>query len=135
MLRTNPLSTDRHMAMLRPPPYHPELQPIEKCWGVMKQSMAQPGDFPLTGLRQPLETAWTKVTSDTLKGIMKKVAHWEDYHCEQESLLDAVDDEDGRITCPEEDSIGVYTLWKGERRNDLLIHFGFIRRFESGKLF
>jgi len=26
---------------------------------------------------------------------MKKVAHWEDYHFEQDRLLDAVDDEDG----------------------------------------
>jgi hypothetical protein len=41
--------------------------------------MAQHCDFTLTGLRKNLETAWTKITSDTLKGIMKKVAHWEDY--------------------------------------------------------
>src|SRR6266699_6993894 len=98
---------DRDIAILRTPQYHPELQPIEKCWGVMKQYMAQHCDFTLTGLRKNLETAWTKITSDTLKGIMKKVAHWEDYHFEQDSLLDAVDDEDGRINCSDDDATGV----------------------------
>jgi len=38
---------------------------------------------------------------------MKKVAHWEDDHFEQDSLLDAVDDEDGRINCSDDDSTGV----------------------------
>ena len=107
MLQTNPLYKDRDIAILRTPQYHPELQPIEKCWGVMKQYMAQHCDFTLTGLRKNLETAWTKITSDTLQGIMKKVAHWEDYHFEQDSLLDAVDDEDGRINCSDDDSTGV----------------------------
>jgi len=107
MLQTNPLYKDRNIAILRTPQYHPELQPIEKCWGVMKQYMAQHCDFTLTGLRKNLETAWTKITSDTLKGIMKKVAHWEDYHFEQDSLLDAVDDEDGRINCSDDDATGV----------------------------
>src|SRR5438128_10708023 len=73
MLQTNPLYADRNIAILRTPQYHPELQPIEKCWGVMKQYMAQHCDFTLTGLRKNLETAWTKITSDTLKGIMKNL--------------------------------------------------------------
>src|SRR5713101_5406695 len=37
ILQTNPLYTGRNIAILRTPQYHPELQPIEKCWGVMKQ--------------------------------------------------------------------------------------------------
>jgi len=41
---------------------------------------------------------------------MKKVAHWEDYHFEQDRLLDAVDDEDGRINCSDDDSTGYKPL-------------------------
>ena len=104
ILKMDPLYKDRNIEILRTPQYHPELQPIEKCWGVMKQYMAQHCDFTLKGLRNNLETAWTKVTSDTLKGILKKVGDWEDYHFEQDSLLDAVDDEYGRGNCPDDDS-------------------------------
>jgi len=106
ILEMDSLYKDRNIEILRTPQYHPELQPIEKCWGVMKQYMAQHCDFTLKGLRNNLETAWTKITSDTLEGILKKVADWEDYHFEQDSLLDAVDDEYGRLHCPEDDPTG-----------------------------
>src|SRR4249920_2363394 len=58
ILTMDPLYKDRNIAILRTPPYHPELQPIEKCWGVMKPYMAHHGDFTLKGLRNNLETAW-----------------------------------------------------------------------------
>ncbi len=60
----------------------------------MKQYMAQHCDFTLQGLRDNLEIAWTKVTSKTMDGIMKKVIYWQNYHFEQDSLLDAVNDKD-----------------------------------------
>jgi hypothetical protein len=103
MLNMDPLYKDRNIEILRTPQYHPELQPIEKCWGVMKQYMAQHCDFTLKGLRNNLETAWTKITSDTLKGILKKVTDWEEYHFEQDSLLDAVDDVYGWVNCLDDD--------------------------------
>lgn len=106
ILKVDPLYKDRNIEILRTPQYHPELQPIEKCWGVMKQYMAQHCDFTLKGLRNNLETAWTKITSDNLKGILKKVADWENYHFEQDSLLDAVDDEYGRVNWPDDNPIG-----------------------------
>jgi len=106
MLISDPLYKDRNIEILRTPQYHPELQPIEKCWGVMKQYMAQHCDFTLKGLRNNLEMAWTKITSDNLKGILKKVADWEDYHFEQDSLLDAVDDEYGRVNYPDDNPTG-----------------------------
>ncbi len=68
--------------------------------------MAQHCDFTLKGLRNNLEMAWTKITSDNLKGILKKVADWEDYHFEQDSLLDAVDDEYGRVNYPDDNPTG-----------------------------
>jgi len=52
-------------------------------------------DFTLNGLRKNLEVAWTKVTPETMDGIMRKVTHWENYHFEQDSLLDSVDDKYG----------------------------------------
>jgi len=93
MLRNDPLYKDRNIEILRTPQYHPELQPIEKCWGVMKQYMAQHCDFTLEGLRRNLKIAWTKVTPETMKGIMGKVTYWENRHFEQDSLLDSIDDE------------------------------------------
>ena len=95
MLRNDPLYKDRNIEIVRTPQYHPELQPIEKCWGVVKQYMAQHCDFTLDGLRKNLETAWTKVTSETMAGIMDKITYWEDRHFEQDGLLDSIDDEYG----------------------------------------
>ncbi|QTA80580.1 Transposase family protein, DDE domain-containing [Desulfonema limicola] len=95
MLRNDPLYKDRNIEILRTPQYHPELQPIEKCWAVMKQYMARHCNFTLKGLRKNLETAWTKVTSETMEGIMEKVTFWENHHFEQDSLLDSIDDKYG----------------------------------------
>ncbi|WP_338031110.1 transposase [Desulfonema limicola] len=95
MLRNDPLCKDRNIEILRTPQYHPELQPIEKCWAVMKQYMARHCNFTLKGLRKNLETAWTKVTSETMEGIMEKVTFWENHHFEQDSLLDSIDDKYG----------------------------------------
>ena len=66
ILKHDRLHKDRNISILRTPQYHPELQPIEICWGVMKQYMAQHCDFTLDGLRKNLETAWTKVTDETI---------------------------------------------------------------------
>lgn len=94
MLKNNPNYSSRRIEVLRTPQYHPELQPIEKCWAVIKQYMAQHCDFTLKGLHTNLEKAWPKVTASTMEGIMKKVTYWQDYHFEQDSLLDAVDDKE-----------------------------------------
>ncbi len=98
MLRRDPKYKSRNIEILRTPQYHPELQPIEKCWGVMKQYMAQHCDFSLKGMENNLEKAWTEVTSKTMEGIMKKVYYWENYHFEQDSLLDSIDDKYGHCS-------------------------------------
>lgn len=95
MLRNDPMYKARNIEILRTPQYHPELQPIEKCWAVMKQYIAQHCDFTLEGLRKNLAIAWTKISSDTMSGIMEKMTYWEKRHFEQDNLLDAVDDECG----------------------------------------
>ena len=70
MLRNDPKYKIRNIEILRTPQYHPELQPIEKCWACMKQYMAQHCDFTLKGLHKNLEIAWTKVIPETMKEII-----------------------------------------------------------------
>lgn len=95
MLQNDSEYKNRNIEILRTPQYHPELQPIEKCWAVMKQYMGQHCDFTLDGLRKNLDSAWKKVTPETMKGIIKKMEYWENYHFEQDSILDSVDDRFG----------------------------------------
>ena len=37
--------------VIRTPPYHPELQPIEMCWGILKNEVARHCDFTLDNLK------------------------------------------------------------------------------------
>jgi transposase len=39
-------------SILRTPQYHPELQPIETCWAVVKNSMAAHCDFTMKNFRE-----------------------------------------------------------------------------------
>jgi transposase len=72
MLRNDPNDKSRGIEILRTPQYHPERQPIEKCWAVVKQYRARHGDFTLKGLQKNLEEAWSKVTAGTMKGGYRK---------------------------------------------------------------
>jgi len=92
LLRSDPRYINRNIEILRTPQYHPELQPIEKCWAVLKQYMAQHCDFTMKGLRSNLNKSWSKVTKKTMNGIMEKVAYWERHHLEQDELLDGVEE-------------------------------------------
>jgi hypothetical protein len=56
--------------MLRPPPYHPELQPIEEGWGVVKNHCAEKCDDTLAGLRRHLEEGVDKVTPETCRAAI-----------------------------------------------------------------
>ena len=64
--------------VVRTPPYHPELQPIEICWGVLKNEIARHCDFTMKNLLTQLELAFEKVTSHTCSEIIKKVKKIED---------------------------------------------------------
>lgn len=92
ILRNDPAYKDRGIEILRTPQYHPELQPIEKCWAVMKQYIGKNCDFTSKGMIENVRKAWTKVTAKTMVGIMKKVTEWEDHHFQQDGLLDEVDE-------------------------------------------
>lgn len=78
------------MSILRTPPYHPELQPIETCWAVVKNHMADNCDFTMSGLRKRLPEAFSKVTPDTCKEIISKVAAQELKYWTEDEVLDEI---------------------------------------------
>jgi len=65
-------------AILRTPPYHPELQPIETCWAVVKNQVARNGTCTMAHLLEPLDDAFESVTEETCSGLIKKVREVED---------------------------------------------------------
>lgn len=72
------IATENGHSILRTPPYHPELQPIETCWAVVKAHVAAHNDFTMEKVHQLLEEGFNKVTSRTIAGIIKKVKKQED---------------------------------------------------------
>jgi len=64
--------------IIRTPPYHPELQPIETCWGVVKNHVARNCDFTMDNLLKQLDVGFDKVSSETCKKIILKVREIED---------------------------------------------------------
>ncbi len=74
--------------VIRTPPYHPELQPIEQCWGVVKNEIARHCDFTMDNLRMQLETAFNKVTAETCHKIIKKIRSVENKFWEEDAELE-----------------------------------------------
>jgi len=84
-------AADGHQ-ILRTPQYHPELQPIETCWGVVKNHCATECDFSMQGLRQHLDEGFEKVTSATCQAAIADMWREEDRYW-QEDLEDDVTEE------------------------------------------
>ena len=74
--------------VVRTPPYHPELQPIELCWGVLKNEVARHCDFTMKSLEKQLESAFNKVTAETCRKIIKRVREVEDKFWNEEKKLE-----------------------------------------------
>ena len=72
------IATAHGHKVLRTPPYHPELQPIEICWGVAKNHVARNCDFTMNNLTQQLENGFSKVSAETCTKIITKVRKVED---------------------------------------------------------
>ena len=64
--------------IMRTPPYHPELQPIETCWAVLKNQIARNCDFTMSNLLEQLDKAFDGVTAKTCSGIINKIRRTED---------------------------------------------------------
>jgi transposase len=82
------LALEHDFSILRTPPYHPELQPIETCWAVVKNHMADNCDYTMKGMRDRLPEAFKQVTSHTLKEILSKVALQEENYWYEDEKLD-----------------------------------------------
>jgi len=74
--------------IIRTPQYHPELQPIEICWGVVKNYCAKKCDYTMAKLRIHLEEGFQQVTPITLTEIFKKVRSEEDRYWKEDEIED-----------------------------------------------
>jgi transposase len=88
--RLDRLAATKGISILRTPPYHPELQPIETCWAIVKNYMADNCDFTMKGLRERLPEAFAKVAASTCCKIISDVIKEEDRYWLEDEKLDEV---------------------------------------------
>lgn len=74
--------------ILRTPPYHPELQPIELCWGIVKGHIARHCDFTLSNLTLQLEEGFTKVDASMCTNVIRKIKEIEDQFWDEDMRFD-----------------------------------------------
>ncbi len=77
--------------IVRTPPYHPELQPIEYCWGVAKNHVARNCKFTMKNLSNQLEKGFEIVTPKTCEKVISKVRKTEDQYWSEDLKLDDLD--------------------------------------------
>lgn len=82
------IANEQGHEVIRTPPYHPELQPIEICWGVVKNDMARNCDFTMKNLTLQLEKSFGIVTPKTCASIIEKVRKKEDCFWEEDKNED-----------------------------------------------
>ncbi len=86
--RLDQLAAEHGISILRTPQYHPELQPIETCWAVVKNYIAKHCDFTMKGLRSRVPEAFAKVTPYTCQKIIAKVVDQENKYWIEDEKLD-----------------------------------------------
>lgn len=74
--------------ILRTPPYHPELQPIELCWGIVKNHIARHCDFTLSNLKSQLEEGFNLVDASTCAKVIRKIREKEDQFWNEDMHFD-----------------------------------------------
>ena len=82
------LASEQGHEILRTPPYHPELQPIETCWAVVKNQIARKSKCTMAHLLEQLDDAFDSVTEETCSGLIKKVREVEDKYWTEDARLD-----------------------------------------------
>jgi transposase len=89
------LATTFSCEILRTPQYHPELQPIEHVWGIVKSDIAstQTGHYTMSSLQERLLPAFQKVTSETCQRIFAHVRQEEERYWKVDEKLDEMDTE------------------------------------------
>jgi len=86
-------------SMLRPPQSHPALQPIETCWGIVKNPMADQGDFTTRNFHHQWPMALSKVKPSTCSKLIATVVEQEEKYWAEDAQLseydvDAIADEE-----------------------------------------
>lgn len=77
--------------ILRTPQYHCELQPIEICWGTVKNYCRDHCEFTMESLYQQLPIGFSKVTAETCKNIIAKIRQQEDLFWIEDAEADIYD--------------------------------------------
>ena len=72
-------------SILRTPPYHPELQPIETCWAIIKNHVAKHNDCTMKKVRHLMKEGFVKVDAKTCRRLIKKVYSQEDVFWSEDS--------------------------------------------------
>ena len=77
--------------VLRTPQYHPELQPIEYAWGIVKAELAQTqtGEYTLTSLKERLPPALDQVAPVVCRTIVAHVRQEEERYWQIDEQLEA----------------------------------------------
>lgn len=88
--KLNVLMNEHGHSVLRLPPYHPELNPIEKVWAQVKQWVAahNVGRHTISELKELTKEAFTKVTNERWAAICQHVCKVEEDYIKNEPLLD-----------------------------------------------
>ena len=74
--------------IVRTPQYHPELQPIETCWAIVKNERADNCDFTMENLKKMLPKAFEKVTPKTCQKLIAKMVKQEDKFWKEDKEID-----------------------------------------------
>ncbi len=90
--RIDEIAAEYGHEVIRTPPYHPELQPIETCWGVVKNYVARHCDFSMQNLIDQLDDGFKQVTLETCKKIIAKVKKIEDDFWIEDMKSDALEE-------------------------------------------
>jgi len=97
--KLNQIAKTAGHSILRTPQYHPELQPIETCWGVVKNYMATHCDFTMKNFREQLPFAFGKVKPMTCKSLIAKVVKQEEkYWAEDSRLYEEIEENSGAFS-------------------------------------
>ncbi len=74
--------------ILRTPQYHCELQPIESCWGVVKNYCRDNCEFTMKSLYKHLDIGFSKVKKTTCQKLIEKVWQQEDLFWTEDTEAD-----------------------------------------------
>jgi len=77
------------------PVHHPELNPIETIWAIVKNACGKliRQGIQFQEVRQHLETAFTAITSQTCQGLYEKIQAQEDEYWQADIELDSLNED------------------------------------------